>query len=144
MIGPLRLAQIPIHLGYDPLCLCCCAAILENTGGLSFSVNAHSQVISNVKPKPKPDSENPFIRFEPVIRPLATSVSESDILTEIEVEDHLNVQSQMGRAVVDGLPDKAKANAPTQSLMGLAHLSDFELELEQEEFLLLLIASEVA
>ena len=126
MIGPLRLTQITLHLGYDPLCLCCCAGILAvaelETGGKRFF---KAPPISFKRPQRKA-IENPFIQFTPILPPLETNISEDGTIDEVEVADHLNVLSRADRAAVDGLPDKAEAGAPHVVFPGQAHIADDE------------------
>jgi hypothetical protein len=121
VIGPLHLAQVTTHIGYSPLCICCC----PEYGGKQFPLTERPVLR---------DKDHPFIKFEP----LATSITEDAIIGSIEVGDHFDEQSQRDRASVDGLPDKAETSAPRPVLLGLAHQSD--LELEEYEFLMLLVA----
>ena len=151
MIGPLRLSQVTTHIGLDPLCLCCCDDEELNIGGHQFGhiKNSPPNVISfptpvttpNAQPKPEDrEIDNDFIRFEQVLSPLATSVSESDIVSENK-EDYFDAQILWDRASVDGLPDKAQLLAPQSVPQSLGLQSDLDLQ-EQEFFLLL--CSEVA
>lgn len=59
MIGPLHLAQVTTHIGYSPLCFCCCdveeADNVENMGGDSFTVApkplVESYIVAQAKAK---------------------------------------------------------------------------------------------
>ena len=62
MIGPLHFAQATTHIGYSPICLCCCPEEPEeNLGGSQFSQHTEpNPFITQTPSETEPSPTNPL------------------------------------------------------------------------------------
>jgi len=126
MIGPLHLAQVTTHIGYSPLCFCCCddvPQVEENLGGSQFGT---------------PEGLNPFVTQTP--SETEPSPTNPLSLAQVLAEQQDRVNKYLNSDTIAPRRNRSGAIEPLDYKLKKA--TGIHMRIEEDEFILAMIIAD--